>query len=150
MLCVKQKALSHLSSLVWSSPCTHFSLPPTEFKLQQLVKEFEERERLQVNNLSSCSSVKSPQLWATFTPWSTALRRGGSKWLCRVNQIPSSCVSGQRLSYNSSDLLGIFEMWLNELKVTWLRDRLAERAHIIQFLTYDTDVITLLSCSTLV
>lgn len=76
VLRVKQKALPHLSSLVWSSPCTHFSLPPTEFKLQQLVKEFEERERLQVNNLSSCGSAKSPQLWATFTPRSTALRGG--------------------------------------------------------------------------
>lgn len=47
------------------SPCTH-SLYPTEFK--QLVKESLERERLQINNLHSCSSVKTAQLWTISAP----------------------------------------------------------------------------------
>lgn len=57
VFCVTQKALPHLSSLVWSCPCTVFT--PTVFKLQQLVKESQEKRRSankQFQQLQQCEN----------------------------------------------------------------------------------------------
>lgn len=102
----------------WCEVLPVLSLPPQRLNCNSWLKSLRKRgtsANKQFQQLRQCEN--SPAVGIHTLIHSAEGGGGDPKLLCSVSQTLGSGVSGQWLSYNSGDPWGIFEMWLNELKV---------------------------------